>query len=80
MRDFRTVDACNLLSEIHRHHKIGRTTLQHRKHRLSGIFTLARNQGALDAPNPIQGAMVPKKAAAPAKTYAATPDEVLAIL
>jgi len=69
-----------LLSEIHRHHKIGRTTLQHRKHRLSGIFTLARNQGALDAPNPIQGAMVPKKAAAPAKTYAATPDEVLAIL
>jgi integrase len=80
LRDFRTADACNLFAEIHRHHKIGRSTLQHCKHRLSGIFTLARNQGALDAPNPIQGAMVPKKAAAPGKTHAASPEEVLAIL
>jgi hypothetical protein len=38
---------------------------------LSGIFTLARNQGALDAPNPIQGSLIPKKAAAP-QTHAAT--------
>jgi len=40
---------------------------------LSGLFTLAR-------PNPIEGAMIPKKAAAPRKTHAATPDEVMAIL
>jgi integrase len=80
LRDFRTVDAANLFAEIHRNHKIGRTTLQHCKSRLSGIFTLARNQGALDAPNPIQRATVPKKAAAPAQTHAATPDEVMAIL
>jgi integrase len=80
LRDFRTVDAANLFAQIHRNHKIGRTTLQHCKSRLSGIFTLARNQGALDAPNPIQGSLIPKKAAAPEKTHAATPDEVIAIL
>src|SRR6266851_4059881 len=72
--------AANLFAQIHRNHKIGRTTLQHCKSRLSGVFTLARNQGALDAPNPIQGATVPKKAAAPAQTHAATPEEVMAIL
>jgi integrase len=80
LRDFRTMDAANLFAEIHRQKGIGRTTLSHCKSRLSGIFTLARNQGALDSPNPISGAMLPKKAAAPAKTHAATPDEVLAIL
>jgi len=80
LRDFRTVDACNLFAAIHREKAIGRTTLLHCKSRLSGIFTLARNQGALDSPNPIQGAMIPKKAEAPAQTHAATPEEVLAIL
>ena len=60
-------------AEIHRRHGIGRTTLHHWKSRLSGLFTLAR-------PNPIEGAMIPKKAAAPRKTHAATPDEVMAIL
>jgi hypothetical protein len=80
LRDFRTVDACNLFAEIHRKHGIGRTTLHHCKSRLSVIFTLARNQGALDAPNPIEGAMIPKKAAPPDKTHAVSPDEVIAIL
>lgn len=80
LRDFRTVDAKNLFAEIHRQKRIGRSTLLHCKSRLSGIFTLARNQGALDSPNPIQGAMIPTKAARPARTHAATPDEVLAIL
>lgn len=54
--------------------------IQHCKRRLSALFTLARNQGALDAPNPVEGAMLPKKAAAPARTHAATPDEVTALL
>jgi integrase len=80
LRDFRTVDAANLLAEIHRQHGIGRTTLLHCKSRLSGIFALARNQGALDTPNPVQGAMIPNKAASPRKTHAATSDEVMAIL
>jgi integrase len=76
----RTVDAANLFAQIHREKKIGRTTLQHCKSRLSGIFALARNQGALDAPNPVQGALIPKKATFPAQTHAATPEEVMAIL
>lgn len=80
LRDFRTVDAANLFVEIHRKHAVGRTTLRHCKRRLSGLFTLARNQGALDSPNPIEEAMIPKKAAAPAQTHAATPDDVMAIL
>lgn len=80
LRDFRTVDAANLFAQTHRDHQIGRTTLQHCKSRLSGIFTLARNQGALDGPNPIQGSLIPKKAAAPAQTHAATPEEVMSIL
>jgi integrase len=80
LRDFWTVDAANLFTEIHRQHGIGRTTLKHCKRRLSGLFTLARNQGALDSPNPIEGAMIPKKAAAPNKAHAASPDDVVAIL
>jgi len=64
LREFRTADAANLFVEIHRQNKVGRTTLQHCKRRLSALFTLARNQGALDSPNPVQGAMIPKKAAA----------------
>jgi integrase len=80
LRDFRTVDAANLFAEIYRQKGIGRTTLSHCKSRLSGIFTLARNMGALDSPNPINGAMLPKKAAAPAKTHAATLEEVMTIL
>jgi integrase len=80
LRDFRTVDAANLFVEILKHHKVGRTMIQHCKRRLSALFTLARNQGALDAPNPVEGAMLPKKAAAPARTHAATPDEVTTFL
>jgi integrase len=80
LRNFRTADAANLFVEIHRQHGIGRTTLQHCKRRLSSLFTLARNQGALDAPNPVQGSMLPKKPAAPEQTHAATADEVMAIL
>jgi hypothetical protein len=80
LRDFRTSDAANLFIEIYRQHGIGRTTLQHCKRRLSGLFKLVRNQGAFDSPNPIEAAMIPKKAAAPNKTHAATPDDVMAIL
>jgi hypothetical protein len=47
---------------------------------LSGIFTLARNQGVLDLPNPIPGTMIPKKAAVSPDMHAVTPEEVIAIL
>lgn len=80
VRDFRTVDAANILADLHRTTGCGRTMLKHAKSMLSGIFALARNTGVLDSPNPVQGTMIPKKAAAAAETYAATLDEVIAIL
>jgi integrase len=80
LRDFRTVDAANLLAEIHKAHGLGRTTLKHIKSFLSGVFTYAKNQGVLDGLNPVRDAMTPRKAAAPKETHAATPDEVLAIM
>lgn len=80
LRDFRTVHAAELLATLHAENGLGRNSLKHVKSLLSGIFTLARNLGALDTPNPIQGAMLPKKAAAPAEMHAATVEEVLSIL
>jgi integrase len=80
LRDFRTVDAANLLTELQRVYGHGRTMLKKSKSILSGIFTLARNQGALNAPNPVPGTMISKKAAAPPEQHASTPDEVMAIL
>jgi hypothetical protein len=80
VRDFRTVDTGSLLAEIHREHELGRTTLKHIKSFLSGVFTYAKNQGAYDGVNPIRDAMIPEKAAKPLETYAASPDEVLAMM
>jgi integrase len=68
------------LVEIHRQHKVGRSTLKHCKRRLSSLFTVAKNVGALDTLNPVQEALIPTKAAKPRKTHAATPDEVMTIL
>ena len=80
LRDFRTVDAANLLAELHRAHGLGRTMLKHIKSFLSGVFTYAKNQGVIDGAHPIRDAMIPKKAAVSQETHAATPDEVLAIM
>jgi integrase len=80
LRDFRTVDAATLLADVYRAHNLGRTTLKHVKAFLSGVFRYAKNQGVLDGLNPIYEAMVPRSAAAPKETHAATPDEVLAIM
>jgi integrase len=80
LRDFRTVDAATLLAEIHRQNNLGRTMLKHVKAFLSGVFTYAKNQGVLDGINPVRDAMIPKKAAAPEETHAATLEEVLAMM
>jgi hypothetical protein len=53
LRDFRTVNAAILLADIHRTYYLGRTTLNHIKTLLSGVFTYAKNQGVLDGINPI---------------------------
>lgn len=78
--DFRTVDAANLLVEIHKAHGLGRTTLKHVKAFLTSVFKYAKNQGILDGLNPVRDAMTPRKAAAPKETHAATVNEALAIM
>jgi integrase len=47
---------------------------------LSGIFTYAKNLGVLDGTNPVQGTIIPRRAAPPPETHASTPEEVIAIL
>jgi integrase len=79
LRDFRTVHAAITLSAFAAK-TWGRRSLQQAKSLLSGIFTFAKNFGVLDGINPIQGAMIPRKATAPAETHASTPDEVVAML
>jgi len=80
LRDFRTVDAADLLADLHRSHGHGREMLKKSKAILSGIFTMARNVGVLDQPNPIPGTKIPKKAARSSDLHATSPDEVVAIL
>jgi integrase len=79
LRDFKTVDAANVLGYF-AGKGWGRRSLQHAKSLLSGIFTYAKNIGVLDGVNPVQGTIIPRKAAAPGETHATTPDEVLAML
>ena len=79
LRDFKTVDAANALSYF-AGKGWGRLSLQHAKSLLSGIFKYAKNLGVLDGVNPVQGTIIPRKAAAPAETHASTADEVVAIL
>ena len=79
MRDFKTVNAANTLAYF-AGKGWGRRSLQHAKSLLSGIFTYAKNLGVLDGVNPVQGTIIPRKAAAPAETHASTPDEIVAIL
>jgi integrase len=79
LRDFKTVDAANTLAYF-AGKGWGRSSLKHAKSLLSGIFTYAKNLGVLDGVNPVQGTIIPRKAAAPAETHASTPDEVVAIL
>jgi len=79
LRDFKTVDAANTLAYF-AGKGWGRSSLKHAKSLLSGIFTYAKNLGVLDGVNPVQGTIIPRKAAAPTETHASTPDEVVAIL
>jgi integrase len=80
LRDFRCVDATNLLADIHRKHGLGRTTLKRIKSFLSGIFTYAKQQGVMDGMNPVRDSAIPRAASAPEETHAASADEVLAML
>jgi integrase len=80
LRDFRCVDATNLLADIHRQHGIGRATLRHCKALLSVIFVHAKRAGVLDESNPVQDAGIPRAAEASKPTHAYTAEEVFAML
>jgi len=62
LREFRTVDAGRMPRCIALDHNLSKTSLQHIKSVLSGIFTYAKNEGAFDGANPVQGALIPKSA------------------
>jgi integrase len=80
LRDFRCVDATNLLAAIHRDHNLSRLTLRHCKALLSTIFTHAKRAGVIDGLNPVQDAGIPKAAVKSDPTHAYSADQVLAML
>ena len=68
VRSFRTADACKALKAIADENDLSKTTLQHIKGVLGGIFILAKNEGAFDGANPVQEARIPSNAREPAET------------
>lgn len=62
LRDFRTVNAQRLMSDIASANDIGHKTLQRIKSFLSGTFKHAKRQGILDGENPIRDVAVPGRA------------------
>jgi integrase len=80
VREFRTVHASKMLRAIADDNDLSKTTLQHIKSVLSGIFTHAKNEGAFDGANPVQGARIPSNARGPGETYAYNLTEICQIL
>ncbi len=80
VRDFRTVDSSRMLKAIADENDLSKSTLQHIKSVLSGIFTHAKNEGAFDGANPIQGTRIPTNTREPAETYAYNLAEICRIL
>lgn len=80
MKDVRCCDAQGWLDQIARGQKLSRNTLKHIKSALSGIFTLAKQQGYFDGVNPLQGTAISSAAAEPEETHAYSFDEVQTIL
>jgi integrase len=80
VRDVRTVHVSRMLRAIAAEHDLAKNTLQHIKSVLSGIFTYAKNEGAFDGANPVQGALLPSKAGEAKETFAYDLSQILRIL
>jgi integrase len=80
LRQFRTVDASRMLRSIAEDCDLTKTTLGHIKSVLSGVFTHAKNEGAYDGENPVEGARIPRNAREPGETYAYNLVQILRIL
>jgi integrase len=80
LREFRTVDASRMLRAIAKEKDLTKTTLQHIKSVLSTIFTYAKNEGAFDGANPVDGVLIPRVGREPGQTHAYDLGQVLKIL
>jgi len=81
IREVRTHHVQALLEEVARVHKVGKRTLQHLKHLLSGVFRYAAQQDYLDAGrNPVTMASIPGFAPSASETNAYSLEEVNAML
>jgi integrase len=69
-----------MLRAIARENDLTKTTLQHIKSVLSTIFTYAKNEGAFDGVNPVDGVLIPRHAKEPGETHAYDLYQVLQIL
>ena len=65
LREFRTVDASRMLRAIAKKKDLTKTTLQHIKSVLSTVFIYAKNEGAFDGTNPVDGVLIPMLAREP---------------
>jgi hypothetical protein len=80
MRWFRTVDASKMLKAIAEDNDLSKTTPQHIKSALSGVFTHAKNESAFDGVNPVQDARIPRSAREAGETYAHNLTQIRCIL
>jgi integrase len=80
LREFRTVYTSRMLRTIAKENDLTKTTLQHIKSVLSTIFTYAKNEGAFDGANPVDGVLIPRHAKEPGETHAYDLGQVLQIL
>lgn len=80
LREFRTVDASRMLKAIAEEHDLSKTTLQHIKSVLSGVFSHAKNEGAFDGVNPVQDARIPRNARETRETFAYSLTQIRSLL
>ena len=80
LREFRTVDANRMLCTIAKQKDLTRTTLRRIKSVLSTIFIYAKNEGAFDGANPVDGALIPRHGREPGETHAYDLRQIVQIL
>ncbi|MFZ0333783.1 MAG: hypothetical protein WAN10_01395 [Candidatus Acidiferrales bacterium] len=80
LRDFRPVDAANVLRSVWQEKQLGRSSLRHVRAFLSGVFTHARSLGLYNGANPVRNILLPAQAEVGNETVATTPEEALAML
>ena len=60
LRDVRTLEIEKMLTEIAHEFDTAKTTIQHDKQFLSGVFRYAKRQGVISTENPVRDAVLPK--------------------